>query len=182
VKEPSQPALGLVHSPVPSPEDEVTLGSISRHPPMSNNISMTARHSLTTLFCTTNDPRPATFELRTILPTYLNATYANKQRVAHKLLYQFMEHYCYIVPCDDLDDLREQCHGITGCNPDLLFMEAGCPPPPRLLTTTLSACCRLFSGKVVAGSAMGHDVRAAVPSSVKDQIAASQTRPYPNSG
>ena len=107
-------------SPALSTNDQESLSCITRHPPISNNFKMSVRCTLTKLNCTVHDPCMVTSELKEIFQGCMNWIRTDKTAAVHELLYHFMEKYCYVVPRDDLDDLKESVHTIRGC--EHLFM------------------------------------------------------------
>jgi hypothetical protein len=99
----------------PNPAQEELLRRVAARPPVSSNIATKVTREVRALMRQTRDPRMALSTLKDNFRGFLARTRGDKAVVAHEYLHQFMVQYQYVVPREDLEDLKTSVLDVRGC-------------------------------------------------------------------
>jgi hypothetical protein len=99
----------------PNPSQVELLRRVAARPPVSSNIATKVTREVRALMRQTRDPRLALSTLKDNFRGFLARTRGDKAVVAHEYLHQFMVQFQYVVPREDLEDLKTTVLDVRGC-------------------------------------------------------------------
>jgi hypothetical protein len=99
----------------PNPAQVELLRRVAARPPVSSNIATKVTREVRALMRQTRDPRLALSTLKDNFRGFLARTRGDKAVVAHEYLHQFMVQFQYVVPREDLEDLKTLVLDVRGC-------------------------------------------------------------------
>jgi hypothetical protein len=99
----------------PNPEQQELLDHLVTCPTVSSNVNTKVLHEMRAIIHQTRDPRLALAALKDSFQSFLARIHTDRVVVAHEYLHQFMVHYQYVVPHEDLEDLKNLVLDIRGC-------------------------------------------------------------------
>jgi hypothetical protein len=99
----------------PNPAQVELLRRVAARPPVSSNIATKVMREVRALKRQTRDPRLALSTLKDNFRGFLARTRGDKAVVAHEYVHQFMVEFQYVVPREDLEDLKTTVLDVKGC-------------------------------------------------------------------
>jgi hypothetical protein len=99
----------------PNPAQEELLRRVAARPPVSSNITTKVTREIRALMRQTRDPRMALSTLKDNFRGFMARTRYDKAEIAHEYLHQFMVQFQYVVPREDLEDLKTSVLDVRGC-------------------------------------------------------------------
>jgi hypothetical protein len=82
---------------------------------VSSNISTKVTREIRAIMRRTHEPRLALATLKDNFRGFMARSRGDKVIVAHEYLHQFMVQYQYVVPREDLEDLKTSVLDVRGC-------------------------------------------------------------------